>query len=49
MICGSPPKGIVRWSVRLIASGEVMRKLAPQMGWESIRIMLQSYELKPRR
>ena len=47
MVCGSPPQGIARWSVRLIATEAVKRKLAPQVGRETIRILLQSYELKP--
>ena len=47
MVCGSPPKGMARWSVRLIASEAVKRKLAPQVGRETIRILLQSHELKP--
>lgn len=47
MVCGSPPKGMARWSVRLIAIEAVKRKLAPQVGRETIRILLQSHELKP--
>lgn len=47
MVCGSPPKGMARWSVRLIASEAVKRKLAPRVGRETIRILLQSHELKP--
>jgi hypothetical protein len=33
--------------VRLIATEAVKRKLAPQVGRETIRILLQSHELKP--
>ena len=47
MVCSPPPKGIARWSVRLIATEAVKRKLAPQVGRETIRILLQSHELKP--
>ena len=47
MVCGSPPEGRARWSVRLIAEEAVKRKLAPQVGRETIRILLQSHELKP--
>ena len=46
MVCGSPPPGRARWSVRLIAEEAVKRKLAPQVGRETIRILLQSHELK---
>jgi transposase len=47
MVCGPPPQGIALWSVRLIATEAVKRKLAPQVGRETIRILLQSHELKP--
>ena len=47
MVCGPPPEGLARWSVRLIASEAVKRKLAPQVGRETVRILLQSHELKP--
>jgi transposase len=47
MVCGPPPEGMARWSVRLIAEEAVKRKLAPQVGRETIRILLQSHELKP--
>jgi transposase len=47
MVCGQPPAGMARWSVGLIAEEAVRRKLAPQVGRETIRILLQSHELKP--
>ena len=47
MVCGPPPRGWARWSVRLIATEAVKRKLAAQVGRETIRILLQSHELKP--
>jgi transposase len=47
MVCGLPPEGMARWSVRLIAEEAVKRKLTPQVGRETIRILLQSHELKP--
>jgi transposase len=47
MVCGLPPEGMARWSVRLIAEEAVKRKLAPQVGRETIRILLQIHELKP--
>src|SRR5271168_1741953 len=43
MVCGSPPPGQARWSVRLIATEAVKRKLVPEVGRETIRI----HELKP--
>jgi putative transposase len=47
MVCGPPPPGQARWSVRLIAAEAVKRKLAPRVGRETVRILLQSHELKP--
>ncbi len=47
MVCSPPPQGVARWSVRLIAAEAVKRKLTPQVGRETIRILLQSHELKP--
>jgi putative transposase len=47
MVCGEPPTGHARWSVRLIATEAVKRKLAPRVGRETIRILLQSHDLKP--
>jgi transposase len=46
MVCGPRPEGMARWSVRLIANEAVKRKLAPQVGRETIRILLESHELK---
>ena len=47
MVCGSAPEGRARWSVRLIAEEAVKRKLAQQVGRETIRVLLESHELKP--
>jgi transposase len=47
MVCGPAPQGTARWSVRLIAEEAVKRKLAPHVGRETIRVLLQSHELKP--
>ena len=47
MVCGSPPEGRARWTVRLVAEEAVKRKLVPRVGRETIRILLLSHELKP--
>lgn len=47
MVCSQPPEGRARWSVRLIAQEAVKRKLVPQVGRETIRILLQGHDLKP--
>ena len=47
MVCGSAPEGRARWTVRLIAEEAVKRKLTPRVGRETIRVLLESHELKP--
>ena len=47
MVCSSPPEGQARWTVRLVAEEAVKRKLVPAVGRETIRILLQSHDLKP--
>jgi putative transposase len=47
MVCGPPPAGQARWSVRLIAEEAVERKLVPRVGRETIRVLLESHDLKP--
>ena len=47
MVCGPPPEGRARWSVRLIAEEAAKRKLGPPVSRETIRIQLENHELKP--
>ena len=47
MVCADPPAGVARWTVRLIAEQAIKRKLVPQVGRETIRVLLQSHDLKP--
>ena len=47
MVCGDPPEGRARWTVRLIVEEAVKRKLVPRAGRETIRILLESHDLKP--
>ncbi len=47
MACSAPPPGAARWTVRLIAQEAVKRRLVPRVGRETIRILLQSHDLKP--
>ena len=39
--------GQARWTMRLIAEEAVKRKLVPQVGRETIRVLLSSHDLKP--
>jgi putative transposase len=47
MVCSDPPEGRARWSIRLVAEQAVQRKLVPRVGRETIRILLESHDLKP--
>lgn len=47
MVCADPPQGAARWTVRLIAEQAVKRRVVPQVGRETIRVLLQSHDLKP--
>ena len=47
MVCGPPPEGRARWSVRLVAMEAVKRGIAPQLGRETARVALADHALKP--
>jgi transposase len=47
MVCGDPPVGFARWTVRLVAEEAVKRKLVPKVGRETIRILLEHHDFKP--
>jgi AraC-like DNA-binding protein/transposase len=47
LVCADPPAGYARWTVRLLAEEAVKRKLVPQAGRETIRILLQEHDLQP--
>jgi putative transposase len=47
MVCSQPPEGQARWTVRLIAEQAVKRKLVPQVGRETIRVLLSNHDLQP--
>ena len=47
MVCADPPEGQARWTIRLITQEAVKRKLVPQIGRESVRLLLQNHDLKP--
>ena len=38
LVCGPPPEGCARWTVRLLTEEVVKRKLVPRVGRETIRI-----------
>jgi putative transposase len=47
VVCSSPPEGRARWTVRLLTEEVIKRKLVPRVGRETIRVLLESHELKP--
>jgi hypothetical protein len=47
MVCTDPPEGRARWTVRLITEEAVKRKLVPEIGRESVRLLLETHDLKP--
>jgi putative transposase len=49
LACGPPPEGRARWTVHLLTEEVVKRKLVPRVGRETIRALLESHDLKPRR
>ena len=47
MVCGQPPAGQARWSVRLTVAEALRRKIVPRLGRETLRLLLESHDLKP--
>src|SRR6266403_1844723 len=47
MVCGPPPAGRARWTVRLVAEQAVRRGIAERMGRETARVTLATSGLKP--
>jgi len=47
MVCSAPPAGAARWTVRLVAEEAIKRRVVPQVGRETVRVLLQSHDLKP--
>ena len=45
--CSQPPSGRARWTVRLLTEEVIKRKLVPRVGRETIRVLLESHDLKP--
>jgi putative transposase len=47
VVCSPPPEGRARWTVRLLTEEVIKRKLVPRVGRETIRVLLESHDLKP--
>jgi hypothetical protein len=47
LVCGPPPTGRARWTVRLVAEHAVKRGVVDKIGRETVRVVLAEHELKP--
>ena len=47
LVCSDAPAGAARWTIRLVTEEVVKRHLVPHVGRETIRVLLQSHDLKP--
>jgi transposase len=47
MVCGQPPVGRARWSVRLVVTEALRRRIVPRLGPQTLRLLLESHALKP--
>jgi hypothetical protein len=47
LVCGPPPDGHARWTIRLVTSEVMRRGIVRRVGRETIRVTLANHELKP--
>jgi hypothetical protein len=47
MVCGPPPEGRARWTLRLLAEEASRRGITESVGYETIRMVLARHDLKP--
>jgi putative transposase len=47
MVCGPPPTGRARWTVRVLAEEASKRGVVDKIGRETVRIVLARHDLKP--
>jgi transposase len=47
LVCGPPPQGRSRWTVRLLAEEAGKRGVVDKVGRETVRIVLARHDLKP--
>lgn len=47
MVCGAPPSGMARWSVRLATVEAGKRGIVDSVGRETVRLVLRGHDLKP--
>jgi hypothetical protein len=47
LVCGPPPEGRGRWTIRLLAEHAVRRGVVDKIGRETVRVVLAEHKLKP--
>jgi putative transposase len=47
LVCGPPPEGRARWTVRVLAEEASRRGVVDKIGRETVRIVLARHDLKP--
>lgn len=47
LVCGPPPEGRTRWTVRVLAEEASKRGVVDKIGRETVRIVLARHDLKP--
>ena len=47
LVCGPPPTGHARWTIRLVTAEVMKRGIVRRVGRETIRVTLANHELKP--
>src|SRR5205085_8555641 len=47
LVCGPPPEGRARWTIRLLAEHAVRRGVVDKVGRETVRVVLAEHKLKP--
>jgi hypothetical protein len=47
LVCGPPPAGNARWTIRLVTSEVMKRGIVKRVGRETIRMTLAGHDLKP--
>jgi len=47
MVCSDPPEGYSRWTIELVVEESIKRGIVSTIGRESIRILLNTHDIKP--
>lgn len=47
MVCGPPPEGFTRWSIRLATKEAMRRGIVAKVGRETVRLVLAEHDFKP--